>query len=102
MLCRCILKPFGEMAHWNWCASLKDPTSSYQRDLCILAEWLPTQYLDRMIIYSVSQYGPGFPAFSRAVFEYICLGSISKSLPFLSIENIGDQRKYSLASQVIL
>ena len=59
-------------------------------------------YLGRMIAYSVSQYGPGFPVFSRAVYEYICSGSISNSLPFLTIENIGDQRKYSLASQVIL
>ena len=55
-----------------------------------------------MIAYSVSQYGPGFPVFSRAVYEYICSGSISNSLPFLTIENIGDRRKYSLASQVIL
>ena len=55
-----------------------------------------------MIAYSASQYGPGFPAFSRAVYEYICSGSISNSLSFLKIKNIGDQRKYSLASQVIL
>ena len=59
-------------------------------------------YLGRMIDYSVSQYGPGFPVFLRAVYEYTCSGSISNSLPFLTIENIGDQRKYSLASQVIL
>ena len=59
-------------------------------------------YLGRMITYSVSQYGPGFPVFSRAVYEYICSGSISNSLPFLTIENIGDRRKNSLASQVIL
>ena len=59
-------------------------------------------YLGRMIAYSVSQYGPGFPVFSRAVYEYICSGSISNSLSFLTIENIGDRRKYSLASQVIL
>ena len=59
-------------------------------------------YLSRMIAYSVLQYGLGFPLFSRAVYEYICSGSISNSLPFLTIENIGDWRKYSLASQVIL
>ena len=59
-------------------------------------------YLGRMIAYSVSQYGPGFPVFSRGVYEYICSGSISNSLLFLTIENIGDQRKYLLASQVIL
>ena len=59
-------------------------------------------YLSRMIAYSESQYGPDFPVFSRAVYEYICSGLISNSLPFLTIENIGDRRKYSLASQVIL
>ena len=47
-------------------------------------------YLSRMIAYSVLQYGLGFPLFSRAVYEYICSGSISNSLPFLTIENIGD------------
>ena len=41
-------------------------------------------YLGRMIAYSVSQYGPGFPVFSRAVYEYICSGSISNSLSFLT------------------
>ena len=55
-------------------------------------------YLSRMIAYSVSQYGPGFPVFSRTGYEYICSGSISNSLPSLTIENIGDRRKYSLAS----
>ena len=55
-----------------------------------------------MIAYSVSQCGPSFPLFSRAVYEYICSGSISNSLPFLTIENIGDRRNNSLASQVIL
>ena len=59
-------------------------------------------YLGRMVAYSASQYGPGFPVFLRAVYEYICPGSISNSLPFLRIENIDEQRKYSLASQVIL
>ena len=59
-------------------------------------------YLGRMIAYLVSQYRPGFPVFSRAVYEYICSGSISNSLRFLTIENVGDQRKYSLALQVIL
>ena len=57
-------------------------------------------YLGRMIAYSVSQYRPGFPVLSRTLYEYICSGS--NSLPFLTIENIGDRRKYSLASQVIL
>ena len=47
-------------------------------------------YLGRRIVYSVSQYGPGFPVFLRAVYEYICSGSIANSLPFLAIENIGD------------
>ena len=59
-------------------------------------------YLGRMVAYSVSQYGPGSPVFSRAVYEYICPGSISNSFPFLRIENIDEQRKNSLASQVIL
>ena len=57
-------------------------------------------YLGRMIGYSVSQYHPGFPVLSRTLYEYICSGS--NSLLFLTIENIGDRRKYSLASQVIL
>ena len=58
-------------------------------------------YLGRMIAYSVSQYGPDFPVFSRAAYEYVCSGSISNSLRFLTIENVGNQRKYSLTSQVI-
>ena len=55
-----------------------------------------------MVAYSVSQYGPGFPVFSRAMYEYIRPGSISNSLLFLRIENIDEQKKYSLASQVVL
>ena len=31
-------------------------------------------YFSRMIAYSVSQYDPGFPVFSRAVYKYICSG----------------------------
>ena len=34
-------------------------------------------YLGRMIAYSISQYGPGFPVLSRALYEYICSCSIS-------------------------
>ena len=49
-----------------------------------------------MTAYSVSHYGPGFPVFLRVAYEYISSGSISNSLPLLTVENIGDQRKYSL------
>ena len=57
-------------------------------------------YLGRMIAYPGSQYGPGFPVVSRAVYKYICSGSISNSLSLLTLKKIGDQRKYSIASQV--